>query len=252
MTRSAPLNLGRPERAFLDANVIRGQLTNDLLLSMAARDVFDPRWTQQVLDEMRRNRPPGVPESKIDGRIDAMNGYFPRAMTDVPAGLEPEMHADAKDQHVLAGAVHSRSDVLVTENVKDFAPPSTGPHAMRVERLSEFLSRKLEENPDRVLAAIEDLVGRNRRDPRTILALIGKLVEQPQIRGFAQRLDARVRAGQQRAAASRPADQLHRSKQQALDGMPDALGAVASEHDHAVLRRSAEAAKPGQEQGRGR
>lgn len=224
MTLSLPLNRSHPERAFLDANVIRGQLTNDLLLSLAARDVFDPRWTQRVLDEMRRNRPPGVPEAKIDQRIDAMNKYFPRGMTSVPDGLEPQMRADAKDQHVLAGAVHSRSDVLVTDNIKDFDPPGTGPHAMRVERLSEFFSRKLEEDPDRVRAAIEDLVSRNRRDPRTMSALIDKIAGQPELRAFAQKLNAKVPADQRGTAEVLTASDRHSPNSAAFDGLPKVHG----------------------------
>jgi hypothetical protein len=74
MALSAPLNRSRPERAFLDANVMRGQLTNDLLLSSAARE---PLSTWRVLDELRRNRPAGVSEAKIDSRIEAMDRYFP-------------------------------------------------------------------------------------------------------------------------------------------------------------------------------
>ena len=111
---------GPPERAFLDANVIRGQLTNDILLSFAEQDLLNPRWSQTVLDEMRRNRPAGVIEQRIDRRIAAMNRYFPRAMTSGHDHLIPETQADAKDKHVLAAAVHSRCAVLVTDNVKDF------------------------------------------------------------------------------------------------------------------------------------
>jgi hypothetical protein len=45
VTRSAAASPDRPERAFLDANVIRGQQTNDILMSLANRQVFEPRWT---------------------------------------------------------------------------------------------------------------------------------------------------------------------------------------------------------------
>ncbi|NIK60927.1 hypothetical protein [Kribbella shirazensis] len=62
-------------RAFLDANVIRGQQTTDVLLSLAAAGVFEPRWTEQVIDEMRRNRPPGVSETAIDKRITRMTAH---------------------------------------------------------------------------------------------------------------------------------------------------------------------------------
>ena len=134
MTEPAPTAGKRTETAFLDANVIRGQLTNDILLSLAEREVFNPRWSQTVLDEMRRNRPAGVSEKRIDHRIDAMNSFFPRAMTSGHEGLILGMNADLKDRHVLAAAVHSGSQVLVTDNVKDIDPPSTGPNAMRVEK----------------------------------------------------------------------------------------------------------------------
>ncbi|WP_427895500.1 PIN domain-containing protein [Kribbella sp. GL6] len=127
----------RAERAFLDANVIRGQQTTDVLLSLAAEGVYEPRWTQKVIDEMRRNRPPGLPEADIDRRIRTMNKAFPDAMVEEPPReLQDQMQADPKDQHVLAGAVHSQSAVLVTDNLKDFSPPTSGPNAMRVENLN--------------------------------------------------------------------------------------------------------------------
>jgi hypothetical protein len=188
VTDPAP-QAGKPiETAFLDANVIRGQLTNDILLSLAEREMFEPRWSQTVLDEMRRNRPTGVSEERIDRRIAAMNGFFPRAMTRGHEGLMPEMQADEKDKHVLAAAVYSRSAVLVTDNVKDFDPPSTGPYAMRVERLSQFLVRKLQDRPDVVVPAMQSMVDRNQRDPRSMQALIDKMASMPELRGFAHEL----------------------------------------------------------------
>ncbi len=173
------------EHAFLDANVIRGQLTTDVLLSLAEQDVFQPRWTRKVIDEMRRNRPPGVSEKAIARRIAMMNGAFEDAMTEAPPQeLQDEMQADRKDRHVLAGALHSRSDFLVTDNVKDFFPPSTGPHAMRVEQLNEVLIRKLNEDPQRVQAGLQEMVNHNRREPRSMQALIDTMAEGQELRGL--------------------------------------------------------------------
>jgi hypothetical protein len=64
-----------------------------------------------------------------------MNSFFPVAMVSGHDGLIPKMPADPNDRHVLAAAVHSRCDVLVTDNLKDFSPPMAGPYAMRVEKL---------------------------------------------------------------------------------------------------------------------
>ena len=193
MTQSDSPGGVRPERAFLDANVIRGQQANDILLSLADREVFEPRWTQNVVDEMRRNRPPGVSEASIDRRITMMNRAFPEAMTEAPPqALQEQMQADPKDKHVLAGAVYSESDVLVTDNLKDFDAPTSGPNAMRVESLNQFLSRKLEEDPERVQAGLQDMVTRYKRDPRTMSALIDSMAEGQELKDFAKNLNSVV------------------------------------------------------------
>ncbi len=220
MTRSDSPGSARPERAFLDANVIRGQQTNDILLSLADREVFEPQWTQQVIDEMRRNRPPELSEADIDRRISMMNRAFPEAMTEAPPpDLQDQMRADPKDKHVLAGAVHSESDVLVTDNLKDFDAPSSGSHAMRVEGLNQFLNRKLEEDPERVQAALHDMLQRYKRDPRTMSALIDTMAEGQELRGFAKKLNSVVPPEQRGTSEVLAAGQRGSAQRAALEGV---------------------------------
>ena len=64
-------------RAFLDANILRGHLQTDVLLTLADKGAFQPRWSAQVLDEVRRNRPPRLSEQAIDHRLNQMNLAFP-------------------------------------------------------------------------------------------------------------------------------------------------------------------------------
>ncbi|RZT27166.1 PIN domain-containing protein [Kribbella sp. VKM Ac-2569] len=222
MTESAySPNSGMPERAFLDANVIRGQQTTDVLLSLADNDVFEPRWTQHVMDEMRRNRPPGLSEKAIDRRIGMMNGAFEDAMTETPPQeLQDQMQADPKDKHVLAGAVHSESQVLVTDNLKDFHPPSTGPNAMRVEGLNQFLNRKLDEDPQRVQQGLQKMLDRSRREPKTMSALIDNMAEGQQLRGFAQQLNTVVPPEQRGTSPVLTANQRGSAQYAAFEGVP--------------------------------
>ena len=220
MTRSASPDSNQPERAFLDANVIRGQQTTDILLSLADRQVFEPRWTQHVIDEMRRNKPPELSDANIDRRIRAMNMGFPDAMTEAPPQeLQDRMQADPKDKHVLAGAVHSESDVLVTNNLKDFNAPSSGPDAMRVEGLNEFLNRKLEEDPERVQAALQDMVNRYKRDPRTMSALIDSMAQGQELKAFAQKLNTVVPPDQRGTSEALTANQRGSAQYTALEGV---------------------------------
>ncbi len=220
MTESFASTSGRPERAFLDANVIRGQQANDILLSLADNRVFEPRWTQQVIDEMRRNRPPGLSEKAIDRRITMMNAAFDDAMTEAPPQeLQDQMQADPKDKHVLAGAVASDSDVLVTDNLKDFDPPSSGPNAMRVESLNQFLSRKLEEDPERVQQGLQDMLRRYRRDPRTMSALIDTMAEGQELKDFAKQLNTVVPPEQRGSSAALSGNQRGSAQYAALEGV---------------------------------
>jgi hypothetical protein len=214
--------LSGSERAFLDANVIRGQQTTDILLSLAYRDVFEPRWTQHVIDEMRRNKPEDLSMADIDRRIRIMNRAFPRAMTEEPPrDLQDQMQADPKDKHVLAGAVHSESDVLVTDNLKDFDPPSSGPNAMRVEGLNQFLNRTLEEDPERVQVALQGMLQRYERDPRTMSALIDTLAEGQELQDFAQKLNSVVPPEQRGTSEALTAAQPGSARYAALEGMAD-------------------------------
>lgn len=104
----------------------------------------------------------------------------------------PEMQADAKDKHVLAAAVHSESTVLVTENVKDFQPPTSGPHAMPVRKTSQFLNQLVDDNPERAVAAMKEMISRTSREPNTLPDLIDKLAAQQDLKGFAQKLNSVV------------------------------------------------------------
>lgn len=202
MIESGTPEAARPERAFLDANVILGQQTTDVLLSLAAEGVYEPRWTQQVIDEMRRNRPPGLSEADVDRRIATMKKAFPDAMVEEPPqDLQDQMQADPKDKHVLAGAVHSESGVLVTNNLKDFHPPTSGPNQMRVENLNQFLVRKLEERPEQVQAGLQNMLSRYRREPKTMSALIDSMAEGQELRGFAQNLNTVVPPEQRGSSA---------------------------------------------------
>ncbi|MFI6831234.1 PIN domain-containing protein [Kribbella sp. NPDC050241] len=184
--------------------MLLGQLTTDILLSLAYERLLVPKWSAQVLDEVKRNRPAGVTAERMDARFTQMNKAFPAALTSGYDALMPEMHADPKDTHVLAAAVHSRSNVLVTENLKDFDPPLTGPHAMKVERTSTFLNRLLAENPDRVLAALHTMLHRNRREPRTMPELITKLASQHDLKSFAHNLNSVIPPHQRAVPAEAP------------------------------------------------
>lgn len=177
---------------------------------------------------------------KIDYRIAEMNQAFPDAMVSGHDHLIPRMQADEKDKHVLAAAVHSRSDVLVTENDKDFNPPATGDDAMRVERTSKFLNRLMDEEPEQVISTLQQMVEQNRYEPRSMPALIDKMAKRPELADFARRVNAAV-PPEQRGTDPKLGGQISI----ALDGVAPAQGAAVPP----VRAPQARSTQPGPEQG---
>jgi predicted nucleic acid-binding protein len=232
MSASQPLKGRRPERVFLDANIIRGQLTTDILMCMAANKVLDPRWSERVMQEARDHRPPNLTEEAINHRFDAMNGYFRHAMVTGFEHREAEMQTrDEKDRHVLAAAVHSGCATLVTENDRDFKVSSVQPDAMRVERLSDFLNRKLDQQRGRVVAALHTMLNRNRENPRTMPELIDTMAQQEALKGFARELNQRMPPEQRGTALSSPTAV-------ALEGIAPAEGAPTQQPRDSDAHRS--------------
>jgi hypothetical protein len=107
----------------------------------------------------------------------------------------------------------------VTDNLKDFDPPSSGPNAMRVENLNQFLNRQLTEDPNRVQRALQDMLSRYKRDPRTMSALIDTMAEGQELRGFAQKLNTVVPPEQRGTSPVLTADELGSAQYTALEGV---------------------------------
>ena len=163
------------------------------MMSLAAKDVVVLKWSHKVMAEARRNRPIGVSQEAIDRRLAKMNHFIPLAMV---TGFEDRMPAmrvrDENDRHVLAAAVHGNCATLVTQNDRDFDPPESGRNHISVERLSVFLTRKLDEEPRRTLAGLRSMVERNTRSPRTMPELIDTMARQEALHAFARELNHRV------------------------------------------------------------
>ena len=94
----------------------------DLLFWFAHYDLYTPKWSQNIFDEwdevMKRN---GISEIERNKRITIVNEAFPDAMVE---NYEPLVQMldlpDEKDKHVLAAAIKTNANLIVTNNLKDF------------------------------------------------------------------------------------------------------------------------------------
>jgi PIN domain len=111
-------------RGVLDASVLYAEPVRSLLLWIAAEGVFEPFWTERILEETGNNLiQAGVVTGEQWSRVRAaMLRSFPDAMLDQTAvdAIEPEMPNHEKDRHVLAAAVVGDVELVITNNLRHF------------------------------------------------------------------------------------------------------------------------------------
>lgn len=110
-------------RVLLDASVLYPVYLRDLLLRLAEKGFFQPRWTDQILHETSSNvkkRQPDNRHDRVDRMVALLSSAFPEARITGHEDLIPTMRNHPKDRHVLAAAVKDNVDVIVTDNTQDF------------------------------------------------------------------------------------------------------------------------------------
>lgn len=132
--------------AVLDANVLIPNALCDVLLRLAEEDLFLPRWSADILDEVRRNLP-GLSPTAVERRIRFMNAAFEEACVTGYAHFISEMANHPKDRHVLAAAVAADADKIITCNLKDFRTEHCEPHGVEAEHPDVFLLDALAREP---------------------------------------------------------------------------------------------------------
>ncbi len=90
------------------------------LLWLAEAGLFQPLWSETILDEVQRNLPKvGVTPGQASRRVSMMKEAFgTEALVDGFDDLIQEMRCDPKDRHVLAAAVRGGADAVVTFNLR--------------------------------------------------------------------------------------------------------------------------------------
>jgi predicted nucleic acid-binding protein len=167
----------------LDACVLYPPSLRDLLLTLAALDAFDARWSDEILAEVSRNVVADHPDIDADRFIDhtigAMRRAFREASLRAPPELVETLDNDPKDRHVAAVALAASADAIVTLNVADFESSVLRKADVEVLTPGEFVNRILDEFPDVVARAIGHMVDRWTKPSRTTAEIIDLLAAHP-------------------------------------------------------------------------
>ncbi len=155
-------------QAVLDANVLLPAPLRDTLLRLAEAELYVPRWSERILDEVAKNLvESGRTNAERAARVtETIEAAFPEAMvsTSIVSAIAPAMTNDPKDRHVLAAAVGVGAEVVVTKNLKDFPPTTCEPLGIQAVSPDDFLVDLHQVDP---AAALRTLSGSGRSPHQT-------------------------------------------------------------------------------------
>jgi len=165
--------------AVLDACVLIPAPLRDTLLRAVEGGFYRLHWSEEILEEVRRNLVGErmTTESDAQDLIDTMRLAFPEALTRGHQQLVPQMTNDPKDRHVLAVAVMTRSQVIVTANLRDFSEASLAPFGVEAQSPDAFLSSLFESDPRSLVMLIEDQAAALKDPPMTVDEVLDELVD---------------------------------------------------------------------------
>ena len=160
-------------KVVLDANVLFGALTRDLLLTLAEARLFVPIWSEKIFNEVERNlieKRKGVNFKYIRQEL---SKTFPNSLVKNFEWREKNLNLpDEKDVHVLALAIESISDAIVTNNLKDFPNKLLKIYRLLAIGCDKFLSELVIYHDIIAIEAIEIMRKRFKNPSYTIEELI--------------------------------------------------------------------------------
>lgn len=150
--------------AVLDACVLYPAQLRDFFLSLAAADLFRPKWSDMIHDEWINSllaSRSDLTRKHLEAIRDRMNQYFLDSVVQGFDTLIPTLTLpDPNDRHVLAAAIHSHADAIVTVNLKDFPPAALRPYGIVAVEPDVFANYLLDLDQDESISALAKMRGR--------------------------------------------------------------------------------------------
>jgi predicted nucleic acid-binding protein len=153
--------------AVLDTNVVYPIIIRDILFWFAYYDLYTPKWSEHIFDEWKRvMKEKGVSEQAANIRIGKANLAFPDALVKNYQGLIDFLELpDKDDRHVLASAIKTNANVIVTNNIKDFPEAYLQSFGLNAKTADDFLTDIIDLNHEQAVAAFKEMV-LNKKNPK--------------------------------------------------------------------------------------
>jgi len=159
------------DAVVLDACVLYPAPIRDLLLNLAAEDLYSPKWSIRIHEEWIRNllaNRPDLEKTNLHRTQKLMDDAFPEAVVKNYSGLEEKLSLpDPDDNHVLAVAIKSRSTKIITFNLKDFPSKKLTPHHVKAVHPDSFIVNLIQSDEEKGQRAFLNQVVNLKNPPMT-------------------------------------------------------------------------------------
>lgn len=163
-----------PFKVVLDACVLFPLTLRDTLLRAAQAGFFQMYWTEEILEETRRNlvSKGTVTESQATYLVVTMRDAFPESQVIGYRALVPVMKNDPKDRHVVAAAVQAGATLIVTSNLRDF---QILPAGVEVQSPDDFLCSMFDLEPSAMVTLVQQQAAAMKKPPTSLEQLLKAL-----------------------------------------------------------------------------
>lgn len=165
----------------LDACVLYPASIRDLLLLLAAEDLYSPKWSNRIHEEWIRNllaNRPDLYRTKLNRTQRLMDDTFPEAIVKNFSGLEKQLSLpDLDDNHVLAVAIKSKAKKIVTFNLKDFPANKLRQHHVKAVHPDSFIANLIQLDEEKSVKAFLNQVAKLKSPPMTEKEVLNILKE---------------------------------------------------------------------------
>ncbi|MCE3046381.1 PIN domain-containing protein [Legionella sp. 16cNR16C] len=155
-----------------DACVFYPAPLRDLLMQLAVSELYRAKWTNRIHEEWIRNvlrNRPDLSRDVLEKTKNIMNMSVLDCLVENYEDIEAALKLpDPNDNHVLAAAIVSGCNVIVTFNTKDFPKQELDKYSIEAQHPDDFLMHLTDLHFEKLCLATKTVRSRLKNPPKNI------------------------------------------------------------------------------------